>query len=147
MTTRSQKRTINDLFGEEPEINVESENNDRLNDNRAKRLKVSIPKILDGQFFDIISNENGKVVAKCKECGESKKGHLSTTGNFKSHYRMKHPVSLSKLTDYLSSKSTEAISDKKQQNLNTFICLPEKVFSIFFIVRYCFNSTVISPIP
>lgn len=129
MVTRTQKRTIDDLFRQEGDVNAERDENsdDRLHsENRAKRIKLSIPKILDCNFFIIISNENAKVEAKCMECSKIKKGHLTTTG--------KNPAILSNLSDYLRSKPNDPVNttiNKRQQNIDSFISHPEKVVFLF----------------
>lgn len=63
-----------------------------------------MPRILDGQFFKVISNEEGKIQAKCNECNQIKKGNIQSTGNFISHYRSKHSASVRQLESYLAEK-------------------------------------------
>lgn len=71
----------------------------------TKRPKKKIPKILDGTFYtlDAEIGLDGKISAKCNECKEIRKGNISSTGNFKSHYK-KHPERLAKLEEYLKQE-------------------------------------------
>lgn len=60
------------------------------------------PKILDGTFYEILAeNEDGGIKAKCTECDEVKKGRCTSTGNFKSHYKLKHEARVKDLEKYL----------------------------------------------
>lgn len=65
----------------------------------AKKVK-KVPKILDGTFYTIESNNDGKIIAKCVECGEIKKGEIGSSGNFKSHYKT-HKSQFNRLEEYL----------------------------------------------
>lgn len=53
-----------------------------------------------GNFYTIESNIDGKIDAKCVECGEIREGYIASTGNFISHYR-KHPSLKKQLDKYL----------------------------------------------
>lgn len=78
----------------------------------AKKEK-KIPKILDGKFYTITANNDGKIDAKCNECGEIKKGHLGSTGNFKSHYK-KHKNRIDDLDKYLKEVIVTHLDDADQ---------------------------------
>lgn len=126
-TTRAQKRTIDELFGGEVIEIIEDV------ENRPKRIKSSVPLILDGRFFEIVSNDDGKIRAKCTECSEMKKGHMSSSANFKSHYRLVHPNTFPKSNDYLEKKTNEhKATEKLQQTLDHFVLNPSKV--IYFVL-------------
>lgn len=88
MLTRNGKRTHDDTIESNVESNIES----NADESDAKKSKASIPRILDGKFFAVVKNENGKIEAVCQHCNETKKGHLTSTGNFKNHFRYKHPT-------------------------------------------------------
>lgn len=81
-----------------------------------KRTKKRIPKILDGTFYtlDCDVGSDGKISAKCNECNEIRKGNISSTGNFKSHYK-KHPERLLKLEEYLKQDDT-SLTDFLDEN-------------------------------
>lgn len=77
----------------------------------TKKTKAKIPKILDGTFYTIESNIDGKIVAVCNECREKRKGDVWSTGNYKSHYKTKHPKRLVELEKYLNSnKEADSLS-------------------------------------
>lgn len=58
-----------------------------------------IPKIFDGKFFVIESNQDDNIKARCTQCNEVKSGQISSTGNFIKHYQSKHPLKLNELRD------------------------------------------------
>ncbi|XP_055314626.1 uncharacterized protein LOC129575176 [Sitodiplosis mosellana] len=81
--------------------------------------KKKVPKILDGQFYEIISiDEEDRVIAKCTECLEIKKGNLKSTGNFKTHYKI-HGSRLKDLDEYLKNKTfvMPETSNSKQSDI------------------------------
>lgn len=131
--TRARKR-INDYYTSE---NQNQNNNDEIIENdeivqndehlepATKRAKITIPRILDGKYFSIISNINGNIVARCTECNEQKKGSVTSTGNFKSHFRIKHSEILPTVEAYLKSKGVE--TTVAQPTMHRFIFKPEKV--------------------
>lgn len=54
---------------------------------RRRKCKKKPARIFDGKFFTVVKSERGNIVATCTICGEMKKGNLSSTGNFKSHFK------------------------------------------------------------
>lgn len=70
------------------------------------------PKILDGTFYTIEQIDNGKIVARCAECGEQKKGNIFSTGNFINHYKSKHEPRVKELEDFL--KNTQPENEKEK---------------------------------
>lgn len=76
----------------------------------AAKKQKKIPKILDGAYYVIESNENGKVNVKCQTCNAIVKGSLSSTGNFKSHYK-KHPTEYKELEEYLKQGHSSEIDE------------------------------------
>lgn len=64
----------------------------------AKKRKKN-PSILNGKFYTIVSENYTGIEAKCTLCGEIKKGHISSTGNFISHYKLKHPYEHGKMKE------------------------------------------------
>lgn len=95
----------------------------------SKRVKKSIPRILDGKFFVIEKNHDEKIDARCIECRKVIKGSLTSTGNFKKHYKKVHPALNSKLEEHLISKEDHLNISLKTQTLRQFTTTikPEKV--------------------
>lgn len=60
---------------------------------------------MDGAYYVLETNIDGKISAKCQECGEIRKGSISSTGNFKNHYK-KHPSRFKALEEYLKQEDT-----------------------------------------
>lgn len=90
-----------------------------------QKKRKSLPKILDGTFYSTKENdkqnEDGKIDAICTECNEPKKGHIASTGNFKMHYKMKHPSRFKDLENYLQkSAMNNNKSPFRQPVLNEF---------------------------
>lgn len=73
----------------------------------AKKAK-SKPRIFDGTFYEILKEEGGNVEARCLECLETKKGNMSSTGNFLGHIRTKHPSLAEKLKNHLEQKHNQS---------------------------------------
>lgn len=112
MTTRSGKR----LHNQDEDVEIVPVSGETQ---IAKRMKTTIPRIFDGKYFSILSNDHGKISARCNECAETKKGHITSTGNFKIHYKMRHPAIASKLDEYLQNK-TDVPSKLQQPTLKNF---------------------------
>lgn len=75
-----------------------------------------LPKILDGNFFSVTKRtEDGKVETVCNQCGKIRKGSVTSTGNFISHYRTSHSEQMKDLEAYLkgSPQSNEADNNKR----------------------------------
>lgn len=62
--------------------------------------------MFDGKYFIVESQDNntGSIEARCTACNETKKGNISSTGNFLSHYQKKHPSEISELKQYLKNR-------------------------------------------
>lgn len=60
-----------------------------------------MPKILDGTFYTFIKDVDGVIYARCNECDEVKKGAISSTGNYKTHYKSRHKSKFPDLEAYL----------------------------------------------
>lgn len=82
-----------------------------------KRSK-SIPRVLDGTFFEIIKQDDDKVEAKCRECSEIKKGCIKSTGNFLNHYKARHAQEYVDLEMHTKHKNT--LISKSSHSLNYF---------------------------
>lgn len=143
--TRARKRMFRDLLGPDNEDNDQpSENNinghNRNDDNTnvgdsgsvPKRKKVSVPRILDGKYFTIISNDDGIIIARCETCLEARRGNLLSTGNYRSHYRLLHNELYQQLDDYLRGKGEET-SKTQQPTLESFIQRPKPDMVITFM--------------
>lgn len=84
-------------------IDRENDENEENIPPTSKRAKTKTPRILDGTFYSIKSVDKGIVCAHCLECGELRKGNISSTGNFISHYKLKHKEKVHILSAYLKS--------------------------------------------
>lgn len=76
---------------------------------------------MDGTFYtlDCDIGSDGKISAKCNECKEIRKGNISSTGNFKSHYK-KHPELLLKLEEYLKQDDSclmDVVDENKSKQM------------------------------
>lgn len=59
-----------------------------------------------------------KIDARCMECSEVKKGFITSTGNFKTHYKSKHPGRFKALEEYLKgSNSSNGTAKVKQPTM------------------------------
>lgn len=76
-----------------------------------KKKTKKIPKILDGVYFTIKSNQDGKIEALCTHCKDFVKGSLSSTGNYHLHYKTKHEKMMDNLNSYL--KGQPAVESKR----------------------------------
>lgn len=87
-------------------------------DKQAAKKPKKFPKILDGLFYEFVSRGVGDAIdVKCTECGEIRKGVISSTGNYKSHYALKHPIRFKELENYLSSRGTPDAANLKQPGI------------------------------
>lgn len=74
---------------------------------------------MDGTFFTIEQNENGKIMAKCMECQEVKKGNIFSTGNFINHYKSKHSSRVKSLEAYLKKIEPHDATEANMENTIT----------------------------
>lgn len=143
METRSCKRTLDNDDAEYISINdsddsISINDNDdaiSINDNEqpTKKRKIdsndewNAPRILDGKYFQLLSRSGENISVRCTECNEIKKGSIKSTGNFKTHYRIKHIGLFESLNIYLKQKSDK--SPMKQPTLEKFTSFtnPEQV--------------------
>lgn len=72
---------------------------------KKRKLQTKIPRLLQSNYFTIESNVDGKVAVKCLTCGEVRKGDVSSTGNFLSHLKRKHPTLMPNVTAFLNDES------------------------------------------
>lgn len=100
------------------------------------------PKILDGTFYKIVSDHDGKIVAECIECKEVRKGSDSSTGNFKSHYKSKHKERANDLEKYLKEidPSIKAKTGLRQQEIPEGVSATSAENVSRFIRRIIFDS-------
>jgi len=56
----------------------------------SNKNERTTPSILDGVFYNIVSNANGKIIAECVNCINRKKisGTLTSTSNFLRHVKV-----------------------------------------------------------
>lgn len=81
----------------------------------AKKPKKELPKIFDGKYFVVeATNDNtGNIEARCTMCNEAKKGNISSTGNFLSHYKKKHEHELKDVQQYLKDGKLHSQTSKQ----------------------------------
>lgn len=87
---------------------------------QAKRPKKT-PKILDGTFFSIRKRDGDSIEATCCECSEMKKGTVSSTGNFLSHYKSKHGSRHNELKEYLRKSNADKPKIDRQPTISESI--------------------------
>lgn len=91
----------------------------------AKKAK-RIPKIFDGKYYSVKSDIEGNIEAICTACEEVKRGNYLSTGNFISHYKLKHHDQLQNLKEY--TKETVKRRESDQPTLNEVLtATPDKV--------------------
>lgn len=83
----------------------------------VKKKTKLIPKIFNGKFYVVQNESNGNIKAKCTVCGDVRKGNISSTGNFISHYKTKHSSKLNELKEYLKSENGIVNSKSHQPTL------------------------------
>lgn len=91
------------------------------------------PKIFDGRFYVIEKLSEGNIEAVCKTCGEVRKGNEASTGNFISHYKIKHSELLKELKEHTKSEKAKKQQHSQQTTLPEFlhIATPDKVYFPF----------------
>lgn len=97
---------------------LEHENSEKDN---GKRIKAD-PKILDGQFFEVVVRfNNNNVKAKCIQCGVIRSGSIMGTGNFVRHYNQKHKEILDELHNHIKPKPYMSSARKTQSTINRYV--------------------------
>lgn len=87
--------------------------------NQAKRKKTSDPRLLDGKYFKIEKREGNKVEAICVTCGITRKGDVTSTGNFMEHMKKSHPTLVQSVEKYRKfGLLTNSNENKKQATLD-----------------------------
>lgn len=93
-------------------IDNESDSTENIGAEPPPKKRKQIPRILDGKHFSIVSQVGEKIVARCMECDETKKGQLTSTGNFINHYRTKHSPQMTALEQHLKGTGKENATQK-----------------------------------
>lgn len=70
----------------------------------AKKKKTSIPRLLDGKYFEITLQNDTKIEAKCMTCGKVRKVDIRSTGNFMEHYSNFHPTLVNEVEQHKKGK-------------------------------------------
>lgn len=122
MLTRRRRQITDYLAADEASADISSEQIDITNDTiennsvqASKRMRFTYPRILQGKYYEVLKDDNGKVEARCTNCSEIKKGHVTSTGNFLSHYRTVHATLLKELDEYRKGDSNP---ESKRLSLN-----------------------------
>lgn len=102
------------------------ENDKQTNEKRIK----SVPKILDGKFFEItIRSSDNNVKARCTQCSTIRSGSIAGTGNFTRHYYEKHKERIEELYNHIKPKQNIlSTAGKDQSTLTITDVTTEKVF-------------------
>lgn len=74
---------------------------------------------MDGTFFTIQENDDGKITARCTECDELKKGNIFSTGNYINHYKTKHSARVKSMEEYLKAAKQPKGAANTTTNTNT----------------------------
>lgn len=89
---------------------------------RPKKLKRTdpndLPRIFDGRYYkDVVDTDKIYRSATCINCIKTTvvQGSTKSTGNFKSHYRTKHPSMMMELENYLDRKQKWELETKQTQ--------------------------------
>lgn len=105
---------------------------------------TSIPRILDGKYFQIVSRDKTSVEAKCTECQKQRKGDTKSTGNFMTHYVKEHPDLVKEIKLYKKQKNdtqTSTVPSLKQTTLPRFVTIPAQIVRVVFSF-YHFTSYI-----
>lgn len=89
----------------------------------AKKLKPEIPRILDGQYFQVLKQDGTKVEAICTTCNKIRKGDSKSTGNFIGHYNKDHPEKKDEVDLYRRSKNQDCSTSLKQTLIRPIVSL------------------------
>lgn len=83
-------------------INHKGTNEDAPMEEPPTKKQRSIPRLLDGRYYTIVTDLDGKIEAKCITCDELRKGNIKSTGNFLNHYRTKHLSLVVEIEKYIN---------------------------------------------
>lgn len=83
---------------------------------------ISIPKLLDGKYFQIVSRDGIQVKATCMQCGKMRSGQTKSTGNFMEHIRKDHPCLIDVIELY--RQNTDMNVDEPQDRKRAHKTLP-----------------------
>lgn len=112
--------------------------------NNQKKPKTTIPKIFDGKYYEHLTEAldiDGNINPKCLTCNNNIKGNLSTTGNYYTHYRLKHPSLHPKLK--LHSKTKNDKKESKQPTIKEAIAQTSDVRNLKELVALYLNIFII----
>lgn len=96
--------------------NSVASNGNEDSEQTIKRQKT-YSRIFDGEYYKVQREAGGNIEAECTQCLEIKRGNISSTGNFISHYKMKHKSILDDLKKYTKSESGKNSQQSTQPTL------------------------------
>lgn len=111
------------------------------------KRKKTIPRVLDGIFYEIVSQSGTKIEAKCMQCSEIRKGNENSTGNFIIHYKNKHPIEYTKLDQHIKLRNQSVIVQVKQPNIIDHLLplsMKEVFVFLYFIGIFIFTEFVLN---
>lgn len=121
-------------------------NPDDLDENEIKppeKKSRSHPRILDGKYFEIQSiDDKNNVIATCTECKHPRRGQLTSTGNFLSHIRSKHPELGNDVEKYINRSIVWEFTSSKQLHVSApptskeDVCISFIYFNFVYIYEY-----------
>lgn len=102
----------------------------------ATKKAKSIPKLLDGRYFTIVKLENTKVEVICSICKRTRRGDLTSTGNFMDHIEKDHADFLDEVKRYRKSSVVSKKNTQKTLPQMMKKCTVEEVSLYFRIIFF-----------
>lgn len=110
------------------------DNEGNSNQLMAKRQKTSLPRLLDGKYFEVLNSDwpsSQRIEARCQTCAKIRKGDIRSTGNFMDHYRSCHPTLAVAVEKYRKQKdSSDSSPFLKQTTLSPVLPLNSESVSL-----------------
>lgn len=103
----------------------------------TKKRKTTVPRILDGKYYEIINQNDTKIEAKCTHCGKHRKGDIRSTENFMEHYSSFHPMLVNEVQLYKKG-NIETTSILKQTTLFPMATLSTQAVGFCSSHKLCF---------
>lgn len=102
----------------------------------APKKAKKYPKILDGKYYTIRTESASTIEAICTMCQEIRKGNHSSTGNFLSHYKLKHSSMLAEVKKHLKPEIVEKNSSNQSTLHENVSTSPESVCYTIYNDRF-----------
>lgn len=92
-----------------------------------KKKAKKLAKIFDGKYYAVQSESGGSIVAACTQCHEVKKGNELSTGNFLSHYKLKHSSMVDEMKKYLKPEKEQKQMHNQPTLHDVVVASPDQV--------------------